>query len=125
MTLTRYKRPPASSESPYQIPDKPLPLAELRSLDADLRVSVAKLRTGIDTRVDDIEAEVRLSEGRLEVAPLSGGFAGGSTDLRLLLDASETPARFDVELRLRQMLLEFAPSPETQSLYPLLFLNLR
>ena len=41
----------------------------------------------------------------MEVAPLSGGFAGGSTDLRLLLDASETPARFDVELRLRQMLL--------------------
>ena len=99
------EQPPASNGSSYQIPDKPLPLSELQSIDADLQVSVAKLRTGIDTRVDDIEARVRLSEGRLEVAPITGGFAGGSTYLRLVLDASEEPARFDAQFAQRQMLL--------------------
>jgi hypothetical protein len=98
-------QPVEPQASVYLIPDKPLPLSALQSIDAVVGISVAKLHTDIDTRIDDIEARVKLSEGRLEVAPVSGGFAGGRTSLRLLLDAGHAPTHFDVELMARQMLL--------------------
>lgn len=76
--------------------DAPLPLDVLRGLDLDVSLHADRLR-GFGLELAPLDAKLVAQAGRLEVAPLSGGIAGGRFDADLALDASrETP---DVSLR--------------------------
>jgi hypothetical protein len=72
--------------------DQPLPLAALRTLDADLKVQVGQLK--LDSRqLQDLQVTLQLKDGRLAVAPFRFGMAGGVFEGGVHLDsAAKTPS---------------------------------
>ncbi|MGE4560322.1 MAG: AsmA family protein [Desulfobulbus sp.] len=71
--------------------DQPLPLAPLRSVDADVKLHMAKLKLD-DRQLNDLDVHVALNGGRLAVAPFSFGLAGGTFEGKVHLDGSaKTP----------------------------------
>lgn len=73
-------------------PNDPLPVAALRSVDADLSLQVGKLILD-DKHLTDVAATIQLNGGHLAVKPLRFGLAGGTIEGEASLDASgKTPA---------------------------------
>jgi len=82
-----------SPESPYVIPDVPLPLDGLKAVDADLKLTVATLRLQDKLALQDLDLTLKLAGGRLKVAPLATRFSGGSIQASVDLDAAKkTPS---------------------------------
>ena len=77
--------PPASDGR--VIPDLPLPLAALRSFDADLRLTVARLTAGGETW-RDIQAPIRVEAGRGRIAPFAATTPGGAVTAEFAADAA-------------------------------------
>ncbi|MCL2340227.1 MAG: AsmA family protein, partial [Proteobacteria bacterium] len=69
-------------------PNDPLPVAALRSVDADLSLQVGKLTLDAATQLTDVALTVQLNGGRLAVKPLRLGVAGGTIEGEIGLDAS-------------------------------------
>ncbi|WP_310599811.1 AsmA family protein [Desulfobulbus sp.] len=72
-------------------PNDPLPVAALRSVDADLSLQIGKLIH--DTlQLTDVAATIQLNNGNLAIKPLRLGLAGGTIEGEVVLDASgKTP----------------------------------
>ncbi|MDR2549322.1 MAG: AsmA family protein [Desulfobulbus sp.] len=72
-------------------PNDPLPVAALRSVDADLSLQIGKLIH--DTlQLSDVAATIQLNNGHLAIKPLRLGLAGGTIEGEVALDASgKTP----------------------------------
>lgn len=80
------------SDSQYVIPDTPLPLAALKTADADLNVKIDTLVLQEGMEIQAFDLTVNLQNGRLAITPLTGVFSGGQMNLDLTLDGSqETP----------------------------------
>ncbi|MDD2466305.1 MAG: AsmA family protein [Desulfobulbus sp.] len=71
--------------------DQPLPLSALQSVDADLKLQVAKLL--LESRqLSDVQVTIGLKNGSLTVAPFHFGLAGGTFEGNVHLDGSrKTP----------------------------------
>ena len=83
----------AGPESPYVFAEDPLPLDGLKAVDADLKLNVATLRLQEKLALEDLDLTLRLAGGRLQVAPLTTRFAGGSLEANVDLDgAKEVPS---------------------------------
>jgi uncharacterized protein involved in outer membrane biogenesis len=83
----------ADPESPYVFAEDPLPLDGLKAVDADLKLNVATLRLQEKLALQDLDLTLRLAGGRLQVAPLTTRFAGGSLEANVDLDgAKELPS---------------------------------
>ena len=78
---------PAAPASALLIPATPLPLAALRSANADLHVSVAALKTGGEVW-RDLAFHLVLNGGKLTVAPFTATPAAGKLDLTLSVNAA-------------------------------------
>ena len=83
------KAPPApASKRDGRIFDAaPLPLAALRSIDAEGRFEVAKLVLADGRTFNAVQLRMQLADGRLEVPEWHAGALGGTTQGRLVLDA--------------------------------------
>ena len=98
--------PPAAKPDRRVFSDRPIPFAALRAADADLRMSLAVLRTGgQDYR--DIAAHLVLADGHLTVDPVGAQLPAGRLDGRLTADA--TQANPPVAVVLRGPGLQLAP----------------
>jgi uncharacterized protein involved in outer membrane biogenesis len=93
-------------------PDTALPLEALKSLDADLRLKVARLVAG-GAEIANVDLELALAGGRLELKPLAGEVAGGSVAGAIVVDARRPEARLAVDLKLRRIAL----GPLTQQIF--------
>ena len=60
----------AADDSPYVIPDTPLPLDGLKAADADLKVSVASLRPQPGMEITDVDVTLALKNGALSLKPV-------------------------------------------------------
>jgi AsmA protein len=77
---------PAAAEGRV-IPDLPLPVGLLRTLDADLRLAVAQLTAG-GAPWRDLRAHIRLAAGKGTVEPFSVVTPGGPVTAQLAADAT-------------------------------------
>jgi AsmA protein len=81
---------PAAEPAPRDgrvIPDLPLPVGALRSMDADLQLAVATLTAGGETW-RDLQARIGLEAGRGQVAPASVATPAGPLSFELAADAA-------------------------------------
>ncbi len=70
-------------------PDEPLPLAALTAVDANVKLGADLLRLTPQLELEELQLTLALAGGRLTVAPLTAGLAGGRLDGRLTLAAAE------------------------------------
>ncbi|MEX2648283.1 MAG: AsmA family protein [Alphaproteobacteria bacterium] len=88
--------PAPADDSPYVIPETPLPLDALRGLDAEITASVAKLVAAPGVEVVDLEATLVLAGGRLALDPFRASYAGGVASAALALDAAAATPTMDL-----------------------------
>jgi AsmA protein len=79
--------PPSPASDGRLIPDPPLPLGALRSFDADLRLTVARLTAG-GAEWRDIQAPIRVEAGRGRIAPFAVATPGGAVTASFAADAA-------------------------------------
>lgn len=82
-------------DSPYVIPDTPLPLAGLNAADAAISLKIGVLRPQEGLELQNFTVTVKLVEGALEISPFSVELSGGTIGGNLGLDASRQPAKLD------------------------------
>lgn len=73
------------------LPDTPFNLEKLNSMDADVRLTAAKLRFPGQVPLQDFATRARLDNGMLTLDPLNFRFAGGEIAGKIALDASKEP----------------------------------
>lgn len=82
----------APDDSPYVIPDTPLPLDGLRGIDAAVTVAIATFVPQAGTQITDVAMTIALEGGKLVLDPFKATYGGGVAAGRLALDgAAETP----------------------------------
>lgn len=99
--------------------DKVLPVEEFRTerwrtMDADVRVQGKRIVHSEQLPITDLDAHVLLEDGRLRLAPLKFGMAGGELQADIQLDGANSPLRGQAQLRarhfkLKQLAPDFAP----------------
>jgi uncharacterized protein involved in outer membrane biogenesis len=101
----RPKKTQAPSQDTRVFPADPLPLSGLKAADADLELRVDRLVLPNKLSVEALAARVMLSNGRLEVRPLSTRIAGGMLSGSITLDGSagKNAKAIDLGDVLRQM----------------------
>lgn len=78
----------------------PLPLEGLKAADARIRLAVKKLvRNGIS--IDDINLNLVLAAGRLDINPLNAVLNGGKINAALVVDGSRAPSALNINLDVR------------------------
>ncbi len=80
--------PPAKSSDGRVIPNDPLPLEALRSVDADISVKVARLTLAV-TEMTNADVGISLKNGDLQVTPFKANAAGGAVEAEFRLNASK------------------------------------
>src|SRR6185369_3190373 len=70
--------------------DEPIPIAFLRSIDAEGEISVGELALADGNRLGDLLLQIKLEDGRLDV-PLQASVFGGTVIANLSLDAARQP----------------------------------
>jgi len=90
-----------AGDSPFVIPDTPLPLDLLQGLEADVGLEIARLRLPDGIQAEDIEIGASLAEGNLLIEPTNLTLYEGSLSGRLRLNAGRQPAVLRSNLRLR------------------------
>ncbi len=84
----RSKKAQTPSQDKRVFPADPLPLSGLKAADADLDLKVDRLVLPNKLSVEALVARVMLSNGRLEIQPVSTRIGGGGMNGNVTLDAS-------------------------------------
>jgi hypothetical protein len=84
----RSQKPQAPSQDKRLFPADPLPLSGLKAADADLDLKVDRLVLPNKLPVEALVARVLLSNGRLDLQPVSTRIGGGGVNGNVTLDAS-------------------------------------
>lgn len=96
------------------LPTATLDLVRLKSMNADVVYSAAKIRHVQELPLDKGSVHVKLNNGVLQLDPLMLGVAGGSLAGKFSVDVNVAPASFDARLALRAVQLnELFPTIET------------
>jgi uncharacterized protein involved in outer membrane biogenesis len=74
----------------HAVGDEPIPIALLRSIDAEGEISVGELALADGNRLGDLLLQIRLQDGRLDV-PLQASVFGGTVIANLSLDGAHQP----------------------------------
>lgn len=109
----RQERQAAASEAaPRLLPDLPIRLDRLRSMDGDVKFKGKSIRGR--TPVDDLETHLVLKDGVLRLDPLDFGVAGGKVAAALALDGRGAVAAVGGNLEFRRIdLRKLFPGNET------------
>lgn len=87
-----------AADSPYVIPDTPLPLDGLMAADAALQLKVGVLRVDPELELSDVTLGLDLTGGNLQIAPLQAGYQQSRLDGRLGLDAAQETPRLSTQI---------------------------
>jgi len=102
----RNEQPPAKAgREPGRkvLPAAPLDVSRLKSMNADVRFSAARIVDAPNLPLDRVSTHVRLKDGVLHLEPLDMGIAGGRVAGRLRIDANAAPVAVEVKLDARAM----------------------
>lgn len=72
--------------------DEPIPIALLRSIDADGEISIGELMLAGGRRLERVSLQIKLVDGRLDVPMLQASAFGGTANATVSLDAAHQPA---------------------------------
>lgn len=89
---------PPRDASRKVLPMKPLDLARLKAMNAEVSYAAARVTNAGKLPLERISAGVRLNEGVLNLAPLNLGLAGGTVAGSLHIDSHASPAVVQVKL---------------------------
>jgi AsmA family protein len=78
---------------------------KLTAMDADVRLSAARLQVQAKVPFEDFEVHALLNDGVLRLEPLRFGFAGGNINGTVVLDASQDPLAGKANLDLQRLQL--------------------
>jgi len=92
-------QPEKSEKKDKLFPATPLPLAPLKSMDADVKLTVAKLTTR-QLLLEDLHATLALNNGLLKLAPAKARVGQGTFDGTLALDARSTPPQLTTDIEI-------------------------
>lgn len=87
------------------LPDEPFGLEKIRSSDADIRFHGQRIVTR-KLPIEDMHARVVVEQGRLLLAPLNFGVAGGNIVSRIALDANGDTIAGAADVAVRQLRLD-------------------
>ncbi len=90
--------PPKAGGRRFLFTEDPIPFEALKAFDANIKLSVTRLRLPVGLPLSDLALSLTLEEGRLAVKPFSVGFAGGKLAGEVSLDAAKTPPRLSANL---------------------------
>jgi uncharacterized protein involved in outer membrane biogenesis len=76
----------------HGVGDEPVPIALLRSIDAEGEISIGELALANGSRLSDLLLQIKLQDGRLDVPALQASVFGGTVIANLSLDAAHQPA---------------------------------
>lgn len=82
--------------------DQKIDMSELSAADANLHIVIDSITAG-DLKLDNLQTDLRLSGGRLELRPFAVNVAGSPVNGRMMLDARPEPAQLEVTLTGQQM----------------------
>lgn len=99
------KKPPRDPNHKV-LPDKPIDLARLKAMNAEVNYTAAKITNVKHLPLDRGAVRVRLDDGVLTLDPLDLGFAGGSLRGRLRIDGHSNPAVVETKLAARGLQLQ-------------------
>ncbi|MBC7610587.1 MAG: AsmA family protein [Polaromonas sp.] len=87
------------------LPTATLDLVRLKAMNADVTYSAADIRHVEQLPLDRGNVHVKLTNGLLQLDPISLGVAGGSLAGKITIDANVAPAAFDTRLDVRAVQL--------------------
>jgi uncharacterized protein involved in outer membrane biogenesis len=85
-----------------KLPSRPLQLERLRRMDADVRLTAARVQSP-RLPLESMRAHLKLDDGLLVVDPLQFGAAGGSLASRMRFDTRRDPARMEWATDVRKL----------------------
>lgn len=84
------------------LPDKPIDLSALRTMDADVRLKAGEvLLPGVP--IDGLDAKLALNQGVLRLTPVTVRIGDGTVNLFMTLDGTVQPARSDIDARINRV----------------------
>ena len=95
-------------------PNTPLPIDQLKKLNADIKYTVEKLESGSDT-LRNVKLALKLENGRLALNPVQAQLEGGPIDGDFVLDASKQKTKPVLALNLRSTALELGKFKELKN----------
>lgn len=95
--------PAPAGDSPYVIPDTPLPLEALRGTDATVQVAAGVVRLDPALELTDLTLGVTLEGGNLQVAPLQAGYQQSRLEGQIGLDASGATPRLATQFSVDEL----------------------
>ena len=104
-----------TNKSPQALPDSPLPFNYLRDYDVDLTVDVGEFQAGLLT-LNNANIKAVAQQGKFELGPLNTKLNGGDTMLHVDIDASATPARSSIKVKIDDFSLKQAGTFEGSEL---------
>lgn len=78
------------------LPDEPVDLAQLRSMDADVEFEALSIRKK-DLPIDNLKTHLKLEKGVLSLEPLNFGVAGGRIESTMRIDAQKPKLVLDTK----------------------------
>jgi len=75
----------------HGVGDEPVPIALLRSIDAEGEISIGELALSDGNRLGELMLQIKLQDGRLDVPALQASAFGGTVIANLSLDAAHQP----------------------------------
>lgn len=108
------KQETGASTGERVFPDTPLPLDQLRLLNTDIKYTVEKLESGLDT-IRNIKIALKLEDGRLTLNPAQAQLEGGPIEGDFVFDASKPKVKPVFSLNLRSPALELGKFKELKN----------
>lgn len=112
---TETKQKTNASKGERVFPDTPLPIDQLKKLNADIKYTVEKLENEPDT-FRNVKLALKLENGRLTLNPVQAELEGGPIEGEFVFDASKQKAKPFVSLNLRSSALELGKFKELKDL---------
>ena len=94
-------------------PSDKLPLEALKTVDADIRIKIKRLKIG-ETVLNNVDLPLKLLNGHLVIAALKSQLAGGNITLNLDLNASGKTPTLKMNINIKKLELGKLPQMQTE-----------
>ncbi len=84
------------------LPDQPLNLPKIRSVDFDVRYKGQRIESE-STPLDNLEAHLAINDGVITLEPLSFGVGQGAIVLNVVLDGNQQPVKANADIDFRKL----------------------
>lgn len=84
------------------LPDSDFSLEKLNAMDADVQLDAAKIDMDKPFAFESLSATMKLRAGVMDLAPVRFGFAGGTLDGKIRLDATKNPIAANADISVQK-----------------------